>query len=66
MIKTKMNMKNDKKFADELWRCDDIDSQAHIIWCPVFAPLREGKDMKKDSDLVIKLREERENEKMNS
>ena len=75
MIMTKINMKNDKKFADELWRGDDcqsMDSHAHIIWCPVFAPLSEGKDLKKDSDLVnyyqqvIKIREERENEKMNS
>ena len=75
MIMTKINMKNDKKFSDELWRGDDcqsMDSHAHIIWCPVFAPLREGKDLKKDSDLVnyyqqvIKIREERENEKMNS
>jgi hypothetical protein len=36
----------------------------------VFAPLREGKDLKKDSDLVnyyqqvIKIREDRENKKL--
>ena len=75
MIRTKMNMKNDKKFANELWRCDDcqsMDTQAHIIWCPVFAPLREGKDLKNDSDLVhyyqqvIKFRDDKETERMNS
>ena len=75
MIKAKMNMKNNNKFANELWRCDEcqsMDSQAHIIWCPVFAPLREGKDLQKDSDLVryyqqvIKIRDDNETQKLNS
>ena len=75
MIKVKMNMKNDKKIANELWRCDEcqsMDSQAHIIWCPVFAPLREGKDLQNDSDLVhyyqqvVKIRDDKETQKMNS
>ena len=69
MIKTKMNMKNDRNYANKLWKCDDcqsMDSQAHIVWCPVFAPLREGKDLKSDTDLVnyyqqvMKIREDRE------
>ena len=55
MIGVKMNKKSDKKYANELWRCDfcqSIDSQAHIVWCPAFAPLREGKNLHDDEDLV--------------
>ena len=71
MIKAKMNMKHNSNYAKKLWKCDDcqcMDSQAHIIWCPAFAPLREGKDLNSNSDLVlycqqvIKIREENENE----
>ena len=55
MIDTKYNKKSDKKYEAELWRCDDcksLDSQSHIIWCPAFAPLREGRNLKNDNDLV--------------
>ena len=67
MIRTKMNMKSSPKFASDLWKCDDclsLDSQSHIMWCPAYAPLREGKSLKSDTDLVeyfqavIKLRED--------
>ena len=69
MTKAKMNMKSNPKFANELWRCDDckkMDSQSHIMWCPTYAPLREGKSIDNDQDLVkyfqlvFKLREENE------
>ena len=71
MIKAKMNMKHNKSYTDKLWKCDEcqcMDSQAHIIWYPAFAPLREGKDLISDIDLVhyyqqgIKMREDNENE----
>ena len=55
MMPAKMNMKNNPKFAGKLWKCDQcqrLDSQSHILWCPFFAPLREGKDIKDDKDLV--------------
>ena len=70
MTKTKMNMKSNPKFANEMWKCDDckkIDSQSHLMWCPTYAPLREGKNINSDQDLVkyfqqvFKLREEHEN-----
>ena len=50
-----MNRKSDKKFANELWKCNyclSIDSQSHIVWCPAFASLREGKNLNDDLDLV--------------
>ena len=71
MIKAKMNMKHNNNYAEKLWKCDKcrcMDSQAHIIWCPAFAPLREGKDLSSDIDLVhyyqqvTKIREDNENE----
>ena len=67
MMPAKFNMKNNPKYSNELWKCDAckrIDSQSHILWCPFFAPLREGKDIKDDKDLVdyfkqvFKIREE--------
>ena len=69
MIISKMNMKSNPKFAEQLWKCDDclsMDSQSHILWCPAYAPLREGKNLSSDLDLVqyyqavIKLREEKD------
>ena len=55
MVATKMNRKSDPKFTNELWRCNDccsMDSQSHILWCPAYAPLREGKNLHDDLDLV--------------
>ena len=55
MMPAKLNMKSDPKFAGKLWKCDQcqkLDSQSHILWCPFFAPLREGRDINDDKDLV--------------
>ena len=55
MINVKMNRKSDKKFANDLWKCDyckSLDSQSHILWCPAFSSLREGKSLDCDRDLV--------------
>jgi hypothetical protein len=62
----KMNRKSDPTYAAELWKCDgcgNLDTQSHIMWCPGFAPLREGLDIDNDKDVihyfqeVFKLRE---------
>ena len=29
-----------------------MDSQAHIVGCPAYAALREGKDLESDADLA--------------
>ena len=67
MVPAKMNMKANAKYARELWKCDDcmsMDAQSHILWCPAYAPLREGKTLSNDLDLVhyfqavIKIRED--------
>ena len=59
-------MNNDKKYAHDLWKCDDchgMDSHAHIVWCQASAALWERKDLECNRDLVkyyqkvIKIRE---------
>ena len=60
MTNTKMNQQSDKAHAKSLWKCDEcrnIDSQSHIVWCPFFADLREGKSLQNDDDLVEYFRE---------
>ena len=57
----KMNFSSDVKYAEELWRCNScetsIDSQSHVLWCPSYASLREGKHLDSDQDLCEYLRE---------
>ena len=71
MIDVKMNQRSDKANAKKLWKCSEcgnVDSQSHIVWCPFFATLREGKSLESDLDLVkyfqevLKIREDRRNE----
>ena len=71
MMPAKLNMKNNPKFANQQWKCDAckrIDSQSHILWCPYFSPLREGKNINEDKDLVdyfqnvFEIREDLDNE----
>ena len=57
MTQVKFNLKNDKKFVYENWKCDScdsgfIESQSHLIWCPAYSHFREGKDLKNDKDLI--------------
>ena len=54
-INCKFNYKSDPKYSSELWRCNSclscIDSQQHVMICPAYAPLREGKNVDDDKDL---------------
>ena len=49
MTDVKFNFKNDKKFTNELWKCDScmtaIESQSQILWCPAYQDLRSGKSL---------------------
>ena len=44
------------KFSKDLWLCDicrrAIDTQLHVMICPAYKKLREGKDAGNDEDLV--------------
>ena len=56
MTDVKFNYKHNEKYASELWRCDScctaIDTQSHVLWCPAYATMRQGKDLKNDMDLI--------------
>ena len=56
MINVKFNYMNDPINRATLWRCDScqsaIDSQGHILWCPAYSELRQGKDIKNDKHLI--------------
>ena len=56
MINCKFNFKSDPINSAQLWRCDScqssIDTQDHILWCPAYVNLREGKTLESDEDLV--------------
>ena len=56
MTEAKFNFKNDHNYRKELWLCDScekaIESQSHLLWCPAYANLREGKSLDSDKDLV--------------
>ena len=56
MTDVKYNYKNDKDHSRQLWQCDSclsaIETQSHILWCPAYQELREGKSLDNDEDLV--------------
>ena len=55
-----MNQQSDKCNAMNLWKClqcGNIDTQSHVIWCPYFANLQDGKSLENDEDLVAYFRE---------
>ena len=50
----KMNFRNDHEYAKSLWKCDkcsNIDTQNHLLWCPYYKELRQGKDLQNNKDL---------------
>ena len=50
----KMNQKNNREYADALWRCEECglqDTNAHLLWCKGYESLREGKDLGCDKQL---------------
>ena len=57
----KMNTMNNPKFKAEMWRCDScescIDSQSHLLYCPAYKDLREGRTLSSDDDIVSYFRE---------
>ena len=50
----KINQKNNKEYAEALWRCEECglqDTNAHLLWCSGYKALREGKDLGCDKQL---------------
>ena len=61
MYECKMNFLNNPVFKAEMWRCDScqscVDSQSHILYCPAYQQLREGKSLSSDQDIVSYFKE---------
>ena len=49
MFKCKMSYQNDPAFKEECWMCDSCQSAIDDM---AYQPLREGKDMNSDSDII--------------
>ena len=51
----KMNYSSSIEYSEDLWRCQScrtkIDTQTHVLWCPEYSSLREGKNLDSDKDL---------------
>ena len=56
MTKCKMNYSSNPRNKEALWQCQscesNIDTQQHIMWCPAYKDLREGKSMDSETDVV--------------
>ena len=56
MYPCKLNFAHDPKFEHELWVCDscqsEIDSQSHVMICPAYKQLRQGKDIFNNKDVA--------------
>ena len=56
MLNFKFNYKSDYENIANLWKCDScqiaIETQNHILWCPSYSELREGKDLNNDVDVI--------------
>ena len=56
MTKTiQANYKGDPDFRANNWKCQEcqvLDTQDHVVRCPVYLNLRTGKDLENDKDLV--------------
>ena len=46
------NFKNDPAYKSNDWKCQVLDTQEHIVRCPVYSSIRSGKDLSKDKDIV--------------
>ena len=59
-IKCKMNQSCSQATKASLWKCQGcgkIDTQIHILYCPSYKHLRDGKSLYNDQDLVNYFRE---------
>ena len=56
MIEAKMNFKNNREYKSENFLCDSCESatdqNSHVLFCPSYSLLREGKNINNDQDLA--------------
>ena len=59
-FKCKMNQSSDRANSHSLWKCGAcgyIETQSHIIHCPAYQHLREGKNIDSDQEVAEYFRE---------
>ena len=60
MYSVSFNFKNQGENAHNLWVCSScqssIETQEHVLFCPAYIQLREGKSLDSDNDLADYLR----------
>ena len=56
MYPCKLNFSHEPKFQQDLWVCDScqsaIDTQSHVMICPAYSTLRQGKDIFNNKDVA--------------
>ena len=56
MWDAKWNYSSNPKYSSDLWLCSSclssIETQQHVLFCPAYATLREGKEIASDQDLA--------------
>ena len=56
MLNFKMNFMNDPQYSRELWQCSGcnraMDTMTHVLHCPSYITLREGKDLNNEDDVL--------------
>ena len=57
MVKCKMNFSSERVNVETSWKCraccsGAIETQNHILYCEAYKPLREGKSLNSDEDVV--------------
>ena len=56
MYNVSFNFKNQGNNANNLWQCSScqssIETQDHVLYCPAYSQLREGKKLESDNDLT--------------
>ena len=57
MVSCKMNMSSKRSNIETFWKCEScmsgaIETLSHILYCEAYKPLREGKSLDSDKDLV--------------
>lgn len=56
MLDFKGNYKNDKKYKAEKWQCEacgnEVETQTHVLECPEYHQLREGRNMENLEDQI--------------
>ena len=56
LFEAKRNFGNNQKYKNERFLCDscenEVDENTHVLFCPSYSTLREGKDLNNDTDLA--------------